>query len=116
MGPLRAVDVDEMELTLIWYPPEFDGDYEIDKYRLMKKDWPKMHWDFMEDVPGQVNKFHVTGLEKGRKYDFIVYAVNKIGAGEPLVTDGFVVTKTLTCNFMIYLNSESMLSTCSIIN
>ena len=100
MGPLRAVDVDETELTLVWNPPEFDGDYGIVQYCLKRKDLPARHWNVLDYVRGDDKHFHVTGLEKGRKYCFSVHAVNKKGTGQPLETDSFVVTKTLTGNFM----------------
>ena len=67
----------------------------------MKKDLLINSWKFLKNVPGRINKCPVTGLTKGRKYSFSVQAVNKNGAGEPLETDSFVMTKTLTGISMI---------------
>ena len=96
MGPLRAIDIDDTELTLVWGQPEFDGDYGIEKYSLRKREWPAKHWNLLESVPSQVKKFNVTGLSRGKKYCFSVQAVNEKGGGKLLETDSYVITKTLT--------------------
>lgn len=76
-------DVDSMELTVKWSPPEKDGGSKVTHYVVEKRDMKRMSWT---TVGGHVmdTKLRVVNLMEGSEYAFRVKAVNKVGESEPL--------------------------------
>ncbi|ESO03551.1 hypothetical protein HELRODRAFT_191869 [Helobdella robusta] len=89
---LQATDIHADHCKLSWLPPSDNGGADITGYVVEKCEEGSSVW---EKVPGVVSgESHVVrGLEPGKKYKFRVKAQNKLGLGEPVETNKWILAK-----------------------
>ena len=105
-GPLVASDIKYRDLILSWQHPEEVGNSKLTHYIVEKKEskGPDDEWTLVERVAPEETKCHVTGLQEATLYFFRVSAQNKRGTGQPIETDGPVLTKSITgMHFSIFV-------------
>ncbi|CAG2106083.1 unnamed protein product, partial [Medioppia subpectinata] len=76
------VDWDEKHVDLVWKPPKNDGGAPITGYIVEVKEKLSSNWEPMVETNSPKPEAAVTGLIKGKQYQFRIKAVNKAGAGE----------------------------------
>lgn len=96
-GPVRNLEVTETfdgEVSLAWEEPESDGGSKITGYVVERRDIKRKTWILATDRADSC-EYTVTGLQKGGvEYLFRVSAKNRVGTGEPVVTDKPVEAKS----------------------
>jgi len=92
-GPLNLTDVFADHSTVNWKPPEDDGGSPITGYVIEKMDMTRGTWVQMHDLHGDYHKNQKIQTTKGKEYKFRVCAVNRMGKGPWLETDGTSLAK-----------------------
>lgn len=87
--------ITEESCTLNWKPPLEDGGDEISHYTVERRDTNRLNWVIMEAECKQPT-CGITRLFKNTEYLFRVRAVNKYGAGVPLVSAPVVARNTFS--------------------
>lgn len=91
--PLVASDMTKDSLTLSWQPPKYDGGSPVTGYLIDKIDLDQGGWVHCARLPADSTTHTVGNLLKNRRYNFRVYAQNKIGTSEPIeLPDAMKVT------------------------
>ena len=90
----KASDITDDSITLSWQPPKSDGGSEITNYILEIKETRGTRW--LRATRKKIKKpnFKVTGLARGREYEFRVAAENEAGLGNFSRTSAPIVSKT----------------------
>ena len=76
----KVSSFDETEICIEWEEPLDDGDCEITKYHVEKKEANKRTWSKLDWTEDMV--FKAKNLTKGDLYLFRVAAENEVGIGE----------------------------------
>ena len=81
-----------------WQHPEEVGNSKLTHYIIEKRESKGAddEWTSVERVAPEETKCHVAGLQEATLYFFRVSAQNKRGTGQPIETDGPVLTKSIT--------------------
>jgi len=87
-GPMKTT-VEGSNVTLLWKKVKDDGGAAIEQYQLEKKDNEKESWAACGHT--QDNTLTLPGLMGGLTYQFRVYAVNRIGDSDPLVSEHITI-------------------------
>lgn len=93
-GVPKASNVTDDSITLSWQPPHSDGGAEIHNYILEIKETRGTRWLRATRKQLKSPNFRVTGLSKGREYEFRVAAENEAGLGAFSKTSAPIVSKT----------------------
>jgi fibronectin type 3 domain-containing protein len=78
---LRSTSVAPTSLTLLWDLPSSNGGSGITDYKVEFSSNAGTTWNTIAHDPSAVRSFNVTGLAKGRSYQFRVSALNSVGTG-----------------------------------
>ena len=82
-GPITYPTTSRHSVTLAWKPPKDDGGSEVSGYRIKWKELGAREWDRLPERVSLLS-YTVKGLEKGKQYQFRVFAENVVGLSEPL--------------------------------
>lgn len=94
MRNLEVTETFDGEVSLAWEEPESDGGSKITGYVVERRDIKRKTWILATDRADSC-EYTVTGLQKGGvEYLFRVSAKNRVGTGEPVVTDKPVEAKS----------------------
>lgn len=88
-------------VELKWQPPKKDGGAPITGYIIEKKERFAATWDVGAEIEGAKPEGKVTGLVKGRVYEFRVKAINKAGEGEPSEPTKPHTAKARNCKYFL---------------
>lgn len=80
-------DVYKKGFKLSWKKPKHDGGQHIENYVIEKSDKALGDWVYAYKTDKPVTKIYINDLIPGRKYEFRVKAVNKLGKSRPLTAD-----------------------------
>lgn len=89
---LQVVDTADGEVSLAWEEPESDGGSKILAYVVERRDIKRKTWTVATDR-ADIPEYCVGGLQKDNMYLFRVCARNRVGNGEPVITDEPVQAK-----------------------
>ncbi|CAF92417.1 unnamed protein product, partial [Tetraodon nigroviridis] len=85
VGPIRLDEVRADSIMISWDEPNDDGGGDITCYTVEKRDTSQSNWK-MACSHVQDTQFKVLNLIKGVQYQFKVYAENRYGVSEPLIS------------------------------
>ena len=87
MGPITFSQILADSVTLAWSPPKKDGGSPVASYTIELTEDGGRSWKTVDSVDAPSTVYTAKGLKEGQDYKFRVSAVNKVGPGEPLVSD-----------------------------
>lgn len=92
-GPLEVSDVHKNGCKLKWKKPKDDGGLPLTAYALEKMDVATGKWVPAGRIDPSKTEHDVTGLERNKRYQFRVKALNEEGESAPLETDHDILAK-----------------------
>ena len=87
VGPITFSQILADSVTLAWSPPKKDGGSPVASYTIELTEDGGRNWKAVDSVEAPSTVYTAKGLKEGQDYKFRVSAVNKVGPGEPLVSD-----------------------------
>lgn len=104
VGPITFSQILADSVTLTWSPPKKDGGSPVASYTIELTEDGGRNWKAVDSVEAPSTTYTAKGLTEGQEYKFRVSAVNKVGPGEPLVSDGVTPQRKIgTCSWGLCL-------------
>ena len=91
VGPVEFSDIQKNSAVITWKPSENDGGAPITGYYIESREAPKSSWRRVTTVGPDATTFTVPNLKEKEEYFFKIYAENKIGQSDSLVSGGVVI-------------------------
>lgn len=85
-GPIEVTDVQRDSISIKWKEPEDNGGSPLTGYIIEQRENSSTVWTKAGKVDQFTTAFCCKYLTEKTEYHFRVFAVNKIGKSEPLVT------------------------------
>ncbi|KAK2576957.1 hypothetical protein KPH14_005570, partial [Odynerus spinipes] len=90
-GPLEVSGMTKTSFTIKWQVPENDGGSPITDYTIEITETSKKAWQKVGNTKSDVLHISVSNLKTDMSYDFRITAKNKIGMGEPYISEEPIV-------------------------
>ena len=91
VGPVDFSDIQKTSVVLTWQPCENDGGSPITGYYIENKEAPKSSWRRVATVGPEDTSYKVPDLKENAEYAFKIFAENKVGRSDALVSDAVKV-------------------------
>jgi titin len=85
-GPLNITEITETSVTISWKKSRDDGGLPITLYVIERRDARFTSWLRVDAIKPSISSYCIQNLVEGNEYLFRVYAENKEGSSEPLVS------------------------------
>ena len=92
VGPVEFSDIQKTSVVITWKPSENDGGAPITDYYIEMREAPKSSWQRVTTVDVDVTSYCVQNLKVKKEYFFKIYAENKVGRSDALVSEGVTIT------------------------
>ncbi|KAI4499904.1 hypothetical protein M0802_005160 [Mischocyttarus mexicanus] len=90
-GPLEVSGMTKTSFTIKWQAPENDGGSPIIDYTIEMTESSKKTWQKVGNTKAEVTNISISNLKTDMAYDFRITAKNKIGTGEPYISEEPIV-------------------------
>jgi hypothetical protein len=91
VGPIVFSDIQKTSVVITWKPCEDDGGAPLTGYYIEMREASKTSWSRVITVNADITSYCVQRLKDRQEYFFRVFAENKIGKSDALVSDGVTV-------------------------
>ena len=91
VGPVEFSDIQKTSIVITWKPSDNDGGSPITGYYIEMREAPKSSWKRVATVGPDVTTYNVPNMKEKEEYFFRIYAENKVGQSDALVSDGVTV-------------------------
>lgn len=91
MGPVEFKDIQRNSVVISWKPSESDGGSPLTGYTLEIRESSKTSWSPMAIVKPDITSYCVQKLKERLEYFFRIFAENKVGKSDALVSEGVTV-------------------------
>ena len=92
VGPVEFSDIQKTSVVITWKPSENDGGSPITGYYIEIREAPKSSWQRVTTVDVDITTFCVQNVKDKKEYFFKIYAENKVGRSDALVSEGVTIT------------------------
>ena len=92
VGPVEFSDIQKTSVVITWKPSENDGGSPITGYYIEMREAPKSSWQRVTTVNVDITTFCVQNVKDKKEYFFKIYAENKVGRSDALVSEGVTIT------------------------
>lgn len=91
VGPIVFSDIQKNSVVISWQPSETDGGAPLTGYYIEMREAPKSSWNRVTTVEPGVTTYCVQRLKEKQEYFFRVFAENKVGKSDALVSESVTV-------------------------
>lgn len=91
VGPITFSDIQKASVVISWKPSESDGGSPLTGYYIEMREAPKSSWNRVATVEPNITSYCVQRLKEKLEYFFRVYAENKVGRSEALVSESVTI-------------------------
>ena len=91
VGPVEFSDIQKTSVVITWKPSENDGGSPITGYYIEMREAPKSSWQRVTTVSPDITSYCVQNVKEKKDYFFKIYAENKVGRSDALVSDGVTI-------------------------
>lgn len=102
VGPIEFSDIQKTSVVISWKPCEDDGGSPLTGYYIENREASKSTWTRVTTVNPDITSYCVQRLKERQEYFFRVFAENKVGRSDALVSDG-VTVKSQFGTYKIFL-------------
>ena len=95
VGPVEFSDIQKTSVVITWKPSENDGGSPLTGYYIEMREAPKSSWQRVTTVNPDITSYCVQNLKEKKDYSFKIYAENKVGRSDALVSE----EKTIKSSF-----------------
>ena len=92
VGPVEFSDIQKTSVVISWKPSENDGGSPITGYYIEMREAPKSSWQRVTTVNYDITSYCVQNLKEKKEFFFRIYAENKVGRSDALVSVGVTIT------------------------
>ena len=91
IGPVEFSDIQKTSIVITWKPSENDGGSPLTGYYIEMREAPKSSWQRVTTVNPDVTSYCVQNLKEKKDYSFKIYAENKVGRSDALVSEEITI-------------------------
>lgn len=91
VGPIVFSDIQKKSVVISWKPSESDGGSPLLGYLIEMREESKSSWSMVTSVEPNITSYCVQRLKEKQEYFFRVFAENKVGKSEPLVSESVTI-------------------------
>ena len=100
VGPVEFSDIQKTSVVISWKPSENDGGSPITGYYIEMREAPKSSWQRVTTVNYDITSYCVQNLKEKKEFFFRIYAENKVGRSDALVSVGVTITSPFGMFFL----------------
>jgi len=90
-GPIVFSDIKKTSVVITWKPSPDDGGAKVTGYYVEMREAPKSTWSRCTSTTADITSYCVQRLKERQEYFFRVFAENKVGRSDALVSDGVTI-------------------------
>ena len=101
--PVEFSDMQKTSVVITWKPSENDGGSPLTGYYIEMREAPKSSWQRVSTVNPDITSYCVQNLKEKKDYTFRIYAENKVGRSDALVSAEITIKSPFGKSMLLYI-------------
>ena len=102
VGPVEFSDMQKTSVVITWKPSENDGGSPLTGYYIEMREAPKSSWQRVTTVNPDITSYCVQNVKEKKDYTFRIYAENKVGRSDALVSEEITIKSAFGKNMIFH--------------